>query len=96
VTGRGLPDVEALFATFPEFLADPAADLLAKVDPKLGTAAVAAILVELASPLLLLVSAAIKGNIEQWLTAKLPEWGLDAKGLLLRLKRITPDGEELF
>ena len=27
---------------------------------------------------------------------KLPEWGLDAKGLLLRLKRITPDGEELF
>jgi hypothetical protein len=35
-----------------------------KVDPNVGNAAVAAILVELASPLLFILSATMKGKIE--------------------------------
>jgi hypothetical protein len=31
VTGRGLPDMEAIFASFPEFIADPASELFEKV-----------------------------------------------------------------
>jgi hypothetical protein len=96
VTGRGISDVEAMFAALPDFIADPAVDFLGNVDPNLGTAAVAAILVELVSPLLLIVSATLKGRIEVWLNGKLQEWGLDAKGLLARLQRIAGEGEDLF
>ncbi len=31
VTGRGLPDMEAIFASFPDFIADPASELFEKV-----------------------------------------------------------------
>jgi hypothetical protein len=96
LTGRGLPDVEALFATFPDFIADPAADLLDKVDPALGNAAVAAILVELVSPLLFISQLALKGKIETWLRGKMAGWGLDANGLLKRLERIAGPDEDLF
>lgn len=96
VTGRGLPDVQALFASAPDFIADPAANLLDKVDPTLGNAAVAAILVELVSPLLFVSQLALKGKIEPWLRGKLEDWGLDAKGLLARLERIAGPDEDLF
>ena len=56
VTGRGLPDIEALVENFPDFLAEPLGNALEGIDPNLGNAAVAAILVELASPLLFLLS----------------------------------------
>lgn len=95
-TGRGLPDLQALFATFPEIIATPALNLFEKVDPTVGNAAVAAILVELASPLLLLLSAALKGKIEAYLTTKLPEWGFDADGLRERLERLNGADGDLF
>lgn len=96
VTGRGLPDVEAFFAALPAAIATPASELLAKVDPAIGNAAVAAILLELASPALLLLSAAIKGRIETALSARLPEWGFDADGIRARLERLAGEGEDLF
>ena len=48
----------------PDFIADPASELFDKVDPALGNAAVAAILVELVSPLLFISQLALKGKIE--------------------------------
>lgn len=96
VTGRGINDIEALFEAFPEFISQPVGEFLGNVDPNLGTAAVAAILVELFSPLLLILSASLKGKIEAWLNGKLPEWGLDSTGLLVRLERIAGEGEDLF
>jgi hypothetical protein len=91
-SGRGLADIQALFASVP-FVADA----LSHIDPSLGTAAIAAVAVELVSPLLLLAAVAIKGTVEAGLRERLPQLGLDASGMAKRLDALAGGGEaDLF
>jgi hypothetical protein len=83
-SGRGLPDLKALFASVP-FVADA----LSHIDPSLGNAAVTAVLVELLSPVLILLAVAIKGRLEAQLREQLPRWGLDADGLASRIDALA-------
>ncbi len=87
-SGRGLADIQALFAPVPF-----AADALSHIDPSLGTAAIAAVAVELVSPLLILLAVAIKGSVEAALRERLPQLGLDASGMAKRLDALA-GGEE--
>ena len=83
ISGRGLPDIQNLVASFP-----PAADALSKLDPALGNIAVAAVAVELVSPLLILFAAALKGQIETALRARLESLGLDAESVARKIDEI--------
>ena len=83
-SGRGLADIQTLAAPVPF-----AADALSHVDPALGNAAIAAVVMELASPLLILGAVAIKGTVEARLREGLPRWGLDADGLARRLDALA-------
>jgi hypothetical protein len=87
-SGRGLADVQALLAPVPF-----ASEALSHIDPALGSAAIAAVVVELASPALILAAVAIKGAVESRLRERLPQWGLDADGIARRLDALA-GGEE--
>ena len=66
-------------------------DLLGKVDPSWGNAAIALALVELSAPLLIPLAAALTPGATEALSSKLEEWGLDADGLNARIEKVLEE-----
>ena len=65
-------------------------DLLAKVDPSWGNAAIALVLVEVSAPLLIPAAALLTPKATESFEAKLKEWGFDAEGLNAKLEKNLP------
>jgi len=86
LSGRGYADIADLVAGFPVV-----PDLLAKVDPGWGNVAIALVIIEVLSPLLLPVAAAATPSLSAALQRKLEELGFDAEGLDAQLAKVTGD-----
>jgi len=86
VSGRGYGDVASLLSDLPIL-----GGLLENVDPGLGNAAIALIVVEAAAPLLLPIALALSPGMSASLQAKLEGWGLDADGLNARIEKVLID-----
>lgn len=86
VSGRGFTDLSAAFTNLPLF-----GDLLEKVDPSWGNAAIALVVVEVMAPLLLPVALALTPGMTASLQSQLEAWGLDAEGLNARIEKVLKD-----
>ena len=86
VSGRGFNDLASALSGLPLV-----GDLVEKVDPAWGNAAIALVLVEVSAPFLLPVAAAITPGMSASLQAKLEGWGLDADGLNARIEKVLKD-----
>ena len=62
-------------------------DLLGKVDPAWGNAAVALVLIEVSAPVLVPLAALLTPKATEALSAKLVEWDLDADGLNAKIEK---------
>mmetsp|Transcript_15955 Transcript_15955/g.37027 ORF Transcript_15955/g.37027 Transcript_15955/m.37027 type:complete len:212 (-) Transcript_15955:280-915(-) len=79
-SGKGYVDVVAAVGGF-----SPLRDLLSKVDESWGNAAIALLIVEILSPLLIAASLAATPRVVEALEAKLDEWDLSEKGVSRRV-----------
>ncbi|KAL3915242.1 MAG: hypothetical protein SGPRY_007310, partial [Prymnesium sp.] len=82
LSGRGFNDLADALSSLPLL-----EDLISKVDPAWGNAAIALVVVEVLAPLLLPVAIGISPGIAQSLQNQLEVWGIDADGLNARIEK---------
>lgn len=84
-SGLGFDTLQAAGADVPVL-----GDLLTKVDPAWGNAAIALVLIEVSAPLLIPAAALLTPKATEALSAKLKESGLDAEGLNAKIEARFP------
>lgn len=86
ISGRGFNDLSDALSGLPLL-----GNLLDKVDPSWGNAAIALVIVEVSAPILIPIAVAVTPGIATSLNTQLEAWGLDAEGLNERIKKVLKD-----